>query len=315
MTPAAYQAAVSLIGRRVSALLLQQWRRVDRSAIAASWQRLLPLAVEVVATGQRAAAELADPYLDSTVGPGDGSALVVPRTLAGRTLDGRTLEGLLVLPQIEALQRIQGGMSPAMALRQAAGRLTLYGRTATADSARQAVVAGMGARKVGGYYRRLSLPSCGRCAILAGRWYRSGTAFKRHPGCDCTMEPADAPEQGEAYDAREAILSGQVTGLSSAEVEAVRLGADPSQVVNARRGMSTVGGRQVTTEGTTTRSLYGGYVRQADGTYRRRDPPELVKSGRYRRVVVARPTPEQLMADAASPDEAIQLLQAYGYII
>ena len=319
MTPAAYQAAVSLIGRRVSALLAQQWRRVDRSAIAASWQRWLPEAVAAVAAGPLAAAQLADPYLDATAGPGDGAALVVPAALAGRTLDGRTLDGLLTLPPIEALTLIGQGVTPARALRRAGERLTLYGRTATADSARQAVAAGMGARRVGGYYRRLSLPSCARCVILAGRWYRANRGFDRHPGCDCVHVPADSPADGEGYDARRAILDGQVTGLSRAEVAAVEHGADPSQVVNARRGMATVGGRRTTTEGTTVRGFYGGYVRREDGTVRRRRAGELAKAGgRYRSAVeevAARLTPEQILRDATSREDAIRLLHQYGYIL
>lgn len=288
MTPAAYQAAVTLIGRRVSALLARQWQRVDRAAIATTWQRLLPVAVEIVTTGQRAAAELADPYLDVTVGPGDGAALVVPAALAGRTLDGRTLQGLLTLPQIETLDLISRGVTPAQALQRGAERLTLYARTATTDSARQAVAAGMGARKVAGYYRRLSLPSCARCAILAGRWYRSNEGFQRHPRCDCVHVPADDPG-GPGYDARQAVQDGQVTGLSQAEAAAIEHGADPAAVVNARRGMATVaGGRKVTTEGTTRRGAMRG-----------------------RR---ARPTPEQILADATSRDDAIRLLTTYGYI-
>lgn len=315
MTPLEYQRQVAVIGSRTSALLLRLWRRVDRSAIAASWQRLLPEAVAVVTAGQLAAASLADPYLDSRVGS-DGAALVVPASLAGRTLDGRTLEGLLTLPQISALTEIGRGLTPAMALRRAGGQLALYGRTATADSARQAVAAGMGARRVAGYRRQLSLPSCARCVILAGRWYRSSVAFARHPGCDCTHAPASDPGAGPEVDPRQAILSGQVTGLSEAEVEAIRLGASPSSVVNARRGMSTVGGRQVTAEGTTVRGMYGGYVRDPDGTWRRRSDAELAKrGGRYRRTTDLRPTPEQIMADATSADDAIRRLRTYAYIV
>jgi hypothetical protein len=349
VTPAAYAAEVRLIGSRVSAMLLRRWSTVDRANIAASWRSRLADAVAIVTAGQLAAARLADPYLDATVGPGDGAALVVPQALAGRTLEGRTLEGLLDLPRIEALTLVGQDVSAATALRRAGASLALYGRTATADSARQAVVAGMGARRVAGYYRRLNLPSCARCVILAGRWYRVNQGFNRHPGCDCVHVPGDSPGDGPGFDARRAILDGQVRGLSAAETEAIRLGADPSQVVNARRGMSTVGGRRVTTEGTTRRGIAGARILAAEAdrvagldvagaTYRnvtmsRERAAELVDAMRrgqtftrriaggrtqtaaYRRTRTARPTPEQILADATSQDAAIRALINNGYII
>jgi hypothetical protein len=295
VTPEEYAADVALIGRRTSASLLQQWRRVDRGAIATTWQRQVPDAVETVAAGQLAAAKLADPYLDAMVGGSDGAALVVPGAFAGRTLDVRTLSGLLTLPQIEALTAIGDGLLPGTAMQRGAGMLGMLVRTAIADSARQAVAAGMGSRRVTGYYRQLSPPSCCRCVVLAGKWYRSNAGFQRHPHCDCVHVPGDRPGGGPGFDARQLVLDGQVRGLSRAQTEAVRLGADVSQVVNARRGMSTVGGRQITTEGTTRRGLAGQRMRAAG--------------------LRVRPTPEQILADATSADDAIRALHTYGYII
>lgn len=47
---------------------------------------------------------------------------------------------------------------------------------------------------LGGYVRRLTTPSCSRCAILAGRIYHVDD-FARHPRCDCTHVPlADLPD-------------------------------------------------------------------------------------------------------------------------
>lgn len=347
MTPAEYQRQVQLIGSRTATLLLREWSRVDRASISSSWKARLASAVQIVTAGQLAAALLADDYLDGLVG--EAGPRVVPQALAGRTLDGLTLDGLLVLPQIDALRQIGRGASPAVALRSAGGRLVTYGRTATTDSARQAVAAGMGARpRVGGYWRRLSLPSCGRCVIIAGRWFRWNRGFSRHPRCDCVHVPGADPGDGPGYDARQAILDGQVTGLSRAETEAIRLGADPAQVVNARRGMSTVGGRQVTTEGTTRRGVAGARILAAEAdrlagadtntavyrnltisreqaadladAMRRGDPFTRrtaggVQTAAYRRTRAARPTPEQILADATSRDNAVRQLINNGYII
>jgi hypothetical protein len=47
-----------------------------------------------------------------------------------------------------------------------------------------------------GFVRRVNPPCCGRCAILAGRWYRYDSGFRRHPRCDCTLEPTS---EGNAH--------------------------------------------------------------------------------------------------------------------
>lgn len=87
-----------------------------------------------------------------------------------------------------------------------------------------------------GYVRSLTLPSCSRCAVLAGRVYRYSTGFQRHPRCDCLMTPSTL-ETGRdlVFDERPALRSGQITGLSKGDVEAIDAGADLGQVVNVRR--------------------------------------------------------------------------------
>lgn len=124
-----------------------------------------------------------------------------------------------------------------------------------------------------------------------------------------------------------------------AGAEAIRLGADISQVVNSRRGAFGLtpagaritaeearmlrGGRDVgrlqtrdvygqqvftTTEGTTTRGVAG--VRLGARERGRKD------GGRYRRAQVPRLMPESILAAAGDDrDEAIRLLRRFGYII
>lgn len=160
--------------------------------------------------------------------------------------------------------------------------------------------------RLSGYYRKLRLPSCDRCAVMAGRWYGWNDGFLRHPGCDCVHVPA-AKAFGSGFDPRRAILSGQVTGLSKANVEAIELGADPSQVINTRAkgALYDVGaGLQATTTGTTVRGRYGrtaGQAARRPGTrYRVADAPRL--------------TPTAVLRLASSRTEAIELLTRYGYI-
>lgn len=181
----AYYRDVSLLNRQVSALLLRLWRRVDRGDISRSWAELLPNAAAILVAGQVVAAELADPYLTRVLDDLDQPHRAVnPEAFAGMSGDGLPVEDLIYLPAIDAKERIAGGVSAGSALRMAEFPLTMYARTTVADAGRLSTAAGMGARPhASGYYRMLQPPSCARCAILAGRWFRYNAGFNRHPRC------------------------------------------------------------------------------------------------------------------------------------
>lgn len=83
------------------------------------------------------------------------------------------------------------------------------------------------------HVRYLSPPSCGRCAILAGRIYRWSDGFQRHPGCDCSMIPTTVASP-LVQDVDALVANGQVRGLSKDDLQALRDGADLSQIVNVR---------------------------------------------------------------------------------
>ena len=134
--------------------------------------------------------------------------------------------------------------------------------------------------------------------------------------CDCVSVPSDAANADrlvlsprEAYE-----RMGQADrekAFTVAGAEAIRLGADPVQVVNARRGMSTaqpgrgrglplgVYGREllVTSEGV-TRSGAPGRAMRAAGLDPRRSP---------------RLMPESVLAIAENEADAVRLLKLYGY--
>lgn len=132
---------------------------------------------------------------------------------------------------------------------------------------------------VGGHVRYLRLPSCSRCVILGGRWYRWSDGFERHPLCDCVMLPTNEdPARDLVTDPMAAFRSGKVHGLSQADVKAVNDGADLAQVVNVRskRAGLKVAGRVYDRAG--------------------------------------RPTPEAIYALASDRDDAIRLLGEHGYI-
>lgn len=150
------------------------------------------------------------------------------------------------------------------------------------------------------YVRMLNPPSCPRCAILAGRIYRDLEEFQRHPGCDCVMVPVtdwqDAHDKGLVSSAQDLFDRGQLHGLSQADEQAIRDGADIAAVVNAHRGMlaADVFGRRVkaTTAGTTKRSAW-----------RKANPTRLVRL-----------RPESIYRFATDREDAIRLLKLYGYI-
>lgn len=129
-----------------------------------------------------------------------------------------------------------------------------------------------------GYVRYLSPPSCGRCAVLAGRVYRYSTGFQRHPLCDCTMIPTSLANPAFVHDPVDLLKQGLVTGISEADTLAVLDGADLGQVVNVRlrKAGLTQAGRVLTRRG--------------------------------------RPTPEAIYAATTTRDEATERLIAAGYV-
>lgn len=346
----AFYRDLSSLDAQAARQILRLWRRVDRGNISASWLARMPEAAAILVAAQTVAAELADPYLTEVLDDGGGDRQVVPDAFAATTPDGMPVETLLYLPAIDAKERISAGASPAAALRLAQSPLATYVRTTVADAGRLATASGMAARPhATGWYRMLQPPSCARCAILAGKRFRWNQGFRRHPRCDCVHIPVQEADDSLAFDARKAIEAGQVTGLSQAEVDAIKLGADPSQVVNANRGTYLAGGRRFTTEGTTRKGIAGARMMRRDVdralgadvtgrtytdlTFDRLEAARyanlfrqgkrytrLTKRGRvqtysYRYARTPRPTAEQLIADATSREEAVRLLTNFGYIL
>jgi hypothetical protein len=286
-----------LLARRVAARVAQLWRQVDLANIALSWRAQLPAALVAVSTTQATAAAGAGVYVDDALEAqgifGDAQGLVMSQAFGGVASDGRNLMTLLNEPAIAALTALKQGQPLVRA--SATGLLSLdtIVRTQISDAGRSAELVAMTARKhVDGYVRMLSLPSCSRCIILAGRFYRWNQGFKRHPRCDCRHVPSSEDVAGDlttdpkhAFESMDEAERNRVFGKAGAE--AIQHGADISQVVNARRGMqeATVFGRtvKVTTEGASRRRV--------------------------------RLMPEQILIEAkGNRDEAIRLLRAHGYL-
>ena len=304
------------ISDEVAALLAQLWRRVDFDNLDESYP--LDALLVAISMGQVQAASLADPYVAQVLAelgiesPVTGT--VQPRGFIG-TSDGRPMDGLLAQPVIDVKQATAKGFVKREAMQSGLASLLRIGTTQVQDAGRTAVGAAIAARPaVGGYTRVLSLPACSRCVVLAGKWYEWNSGFQRHPGCDCRHVPADRSMAKDlTTDPRQAIQSGKVTGLSKAELAAIEEGSDIGQVINARQGMYTAGGRKFTRAGTSTRGSFGRQAR-AEGA-----GSQLVleegRRQRTRRVTTLRLTPEQIYIEAAgNRDEAVRLLKRFGYL-
>lgn len=175
--------------------------------------------------------------------------------------------------------------------------------TQVADAGRAGQSVAMVARPtVTGYVRMLNPPSCSRCAVLAGKFYRWNAGFLRHPQCDCIHVPAVESTATDLttnpnYYFVSLTREQQDATFTKAAAEAIRDGADISQVVNARRSMdvATVYGRQavITREGITRRGVAG--RRLGKGT------PRLM--------------PETIYQIAQDREDAIRLLRRFGFIL
>lgn len=133
---------------------------------------------------------------------------------------------------------------------------------------------------IAGSIRYLNPPSCGRCTILAGRFYPYSGDFARHENCDCFMVPVDREIKASDLltDPEAAFEAGEVKGLSKADMEAIRDGADMASVINvrSRRAGLRVSGRV------------------------------LERGGRI--------TPEGIYAVTRNRDDAIEMLTNAGYM-
>lgn len=283
------------------------WSQVEAKSLLDTWLALLAEMLRVLISGQAAAAAQAQPYvaaLAAAQGIPPAALAVAPLAFAGMAADGRALASLLMQPALKTLGLLAAGADDRDALRSGLASLTRIVDTEISDASRTADHVGMVAnRRWVKYVRHVSLPACGRCVILAGQTYSWSEGFQRHPRCDCVMIMI---REGDADPLSPKDLFAQMTpkeqnkAFTAGGAEAIRLGADMGQVVNARRGMTTTAeGRKVTTAGTTKRGFAGRRMASARG-----------------RKSAVRPMPEQLLADAnGDRDQAIRDLYRFGYLV
>lgn len=292
------------------------WRGMVGADLATSWTMAGPRIYSAAYAGQLAAASTASDYVTGVMDAQDGPAsappaAVDPTAFAGTASDGRPLATLLRLPIARTFTDLSAGASQTDALAHGEALLQMLVDTEVADAGRAADSTAITAdRRAGGYIRVVSSSACGRCIILAGRYYRYSAGFARHPNCHCQQVPAGsaASAAGHLTNPHAAFehldRAQQDKAFTVAGAQAIRDGGDIFQVVNARRGLTTIGsgrfGRDlsVTTEGTTRRGLFNQAVRA---------------SGRPAPTV--RLTPQAIYRLASTRSEAVTLLRRYGYLL
>jgi hypothetical protein len=276
------------------------WSEASMADLSGSWAAQVPLLAPILAGIQVKAAAAGASYGAATLAEQGlyeaPERFVDPHAFGGVASDGRSLEGLLYATVPHTKTLIAGGMDPRQALSQGGKFLTTLTRTQVADAGRAAAGVDTATRRGVGYVRMLNPPSCSRCSILAGRFYRWNTGFHRHPRCDCvhvqTNAVAAAETEGLVHDPYEYFQSlspeDQDKNYTKAGAQAIRDGGDIFQVVNSRRGMKP--GGLVTTEGTSRRGNFG----------RTRGP---------------RLTPEAIYGKGLSREQTLAELERYGYIL
>ena len=333
--------------RRSDALtgrLLRLWQQVPVDDLDAGWAAVEPAVVSAVsAVAVQDAA--ASGRMVASVARADGvpaGDVIVPHAFAGVDGSGRSSAGLLHGAVTTTKERIGLGHSPANAFLAGASYLAAMAKTAVADLARSSSAVASAGRGYTRYIRVVSDGACSRCAILVGS-DRFSKPFERHPSCRCTSVPVTSgafpdglhgsPE--EYFESLSRAEQDRIFGKDGAE--AIRLGADPIQVVGARRGArgmsysrsnpAPFNGRRTmqrvqigsrpdgtpimgytTVEGTSKRGTYGRINRNLAEEFSRQGNARLATTKR------ARLMPETIMELTDDPDMRRTLLRDAGYL-
>lgn len=303
----AHDREMRRLGAMAVAVVRRAWSRVSPTDPLRSWDRAAARMLPAFTNLQLLAAVAGSSYTDAALREqgtrAAAEAAFVPESLVGWASDGRPLESLLGTPVEVTLNRLDVGMAPEQALQSGQASLERIARTQIADIGRVAAGVDRVTRPRVGWVRMLTPPSCDRCLVLAGRFYRWSDGFDRHPNDDCVSVPAKEDRAGDLRTDPDAYFHSLTAEqqdhlLGKANAQAVRDGADLNQVVNAQRGMATTAdGVRITSEGATSRGLAG----QRLGARRGRTATRLV--------------PESIYRLATDRDDALRLLKLHGYIL
>ena len=315
-TAVKHYRAMLRLQRSARAAAAVAWSSLSAAYLSESWDSVSPALVAAVSKLQLDAATRGAGYGGNTLADQGlyeaPEAWVDPSSLAGVSSRGASLGAALYSAIPHTKDLIAGGMPERVALARGREVLQMSAAAQVADAGRTAAGLDTFARPKVGYVRMLNPPSCSRCSVLAGRFYRNNEGFQRHPRCDCVHVPTTRTEAAESeglvhdpYAYFESLSeSAQDKTFGKAQAQAIRDGADLFQVVNARRGMSYAGvssdgtrrGQKVvsdfTREGTTRRALWGGANPKGK-----------------------RLTPDAIYAQGLPREATLDLLAKHGYLL
>lgn len=313
-------AALTELDRLTVGEILALWRLLSPTNLQRSFVDLVvPGALLALLTAQQAAAVIGGRAVDT-------EALIDPLTFVGLAADGYELPSKLAQPLITVYKTLGTGVvSPTQALRIGAAHMDQVVTTEIHDVARSAQHVAIAAeRTYTGWVRGIEPGACSRCIILAGRVYRWNEGFKRHPKCRCHHSPTELPV-GQPSAAPEDYFHSltreeQDLTFTPDTAEAIRMGGDMNQLVNARQGMYEIAGHKVTHAGTTRRGWYS-YQQHAIADAEDQVASEIrvpTASGqrRLRRITRPRLLPEEIFKVAGTDRaKAITMLTENGYIV
>jgi hypothetical protein len=260
------------IGVVTASAVKRLWGRIGED-LDAGYAQIEGQLLELVVAGQTAAARTGAQYISQVLYETEQVDLptmtVDADSFAGTAADGRDLGGLFFSSVTTAKDAVKSGATIDDALLQGRNQLVMLALTTVADSNRESVGAAMGVRPaVDGWVRMLNPPSCGRCAILAGKFFRWNSGFQRHPRCDCRHIPASEQLADDfttdPYAYFKSLTPDQQEKLfGRIEARAINDGADIYRVMNTKtRGLAT-GGKQAKKFGTPSRLTVDEIYRQA----------------------------------------------------
>jgi hypothetical protein len=221
---------------------------------ASSWREIRPAMTETLQLGRSASIASSLGYtaaaLKETGQVAAPLGALVPERFLETAPNGFPVEDTLDGAVIHAKVAVGHGSSAADALASSEKWLTGVLLTMMADTGRSVVGADIAQRPaLGGYVRMLNAPSCSRCVILAGKWFKWNEGFLRHPRCDCRHIPASEDVAGDLSTDPYAYFHSlskdeQAAVFGKSEARAVRDGGDIYRVVNIKQnGLATAKGR------------------------------------------------------------------------
>ncbi|MEL4468912.1 hypothetical protein AAEX62_09390 [Luteococcus sp. H154] len=266
-------------------LLAREWRNFGGD-FDSSWAEVGPRIMALVSAAQTGAAYDGALSMHRQLVEGgaaiEPSAVIIPGAWAGWSDEGLPIDRLLYNSVVQMRTTDAGSLDERLKI--GFQRLVVLSREQVGNAGRSASQVAIAARPGAGYTRMVNPPCCKDCALQAGRFFRWNAGFQRHPGCDCVhvAVAGGSVPRGHADD----VPTSQIHDLTDGERLALESGADLSQVVNSQRGPSKAG--RWTTESTTRRGMHHGKGR--------------------------RMTPDAILAQAKSQDDAVRLLTENGYM-